>query len=84
MTCGKAVITSERSTLSDYFTSGQHGLTVKTQNVAALKEAITTLWNDPTKTKAMGEAGQNKVKNELTIEIFSRKLAGVFKEVAGK
>lgn len=81
MACGKAVITSERSTLKEYFTSGKHGLTVKPQDVDELKKAIMQLWNDPTKTNVMGRAAQEKIKNELTIEIFSKKLAHIFKEV---
>ncbi len=84
MTCGKAVITSERSTLKEYFTSGVHGLTVKPQNVEALREAIMTLWNDPEKANAMGKAAQEKIKKELTIEIFSAKIAQIFKEVAAR
>ena len=84
MTCGKAVITSSRSTLADYFTSGQHGLTVEPGSVAELREAILSLWNDPLRAKAMGEAGQEKVRTKLTIEIFSRRLAEIFREVANR
>lgn len=81
MTCGKAVITSTRSTLREYFTTGQHGLTVKPQDVSDLRNAIMELWNDPAKTKVMGEASQAKIKNQFTMEIFSKKLADIFKEV---
>lgn len=81
MTCGKAVITSKRSTLADYFTTGEHGLTVTPQSVAELREAIMALWNDPNRARAMGRAGQEKIKNELTMEIFSRKLAEIFFEI---
>jgi glycosyltransferase involved in cell wall biosynthesis len=84
MTCGKAVITSARSTLVEYFTSGQHGLTVKPENVAELRESIMLLWNDPAKARAMGKAGQVKIKNQFTMEIFSRKLSNIFHEVASK
>lgn len=81
MTCGRAVITTERTTLAEYFTSGVHGLTVKPQSVSALREAIMTLWNDPARSAEMGRAGQKKIKTEFTMEIFSKKLADIFKEV---
>lgn len=82
MSCGKAVITSARSTLAEYFASGQNGLTVAPGNVAELRNAIMFLWNNPAEAKAMGEAGREKIRNHFTMEIFSRKLAGIFHEMA--
>ena len=82
MSCGKAVITSARSTLAEYFTSGQNGLTVAPGDVVELRRAIMFLWNNPAKAKAMGEASREKVRNQFTTEIFSRKLAGIFHEIA--
>lgn len=84
MTCGKAVITSKRSTLAEYFTPGKHGFIVKPEDVNELKEAIKVLWNDPAKAKTMGEAGRNKIKKGFTMEIFSKRLASIFYEVVGK
>lgn len=84
MSCAKAVITSARTTLAGYFTAGQDGLIVTPVNVAELKEAIISLWNDPKKAKTMGEAGRNKIKNQFTMAIFSRKLAEVFYEVVNR
>ncbi|MBI2673874.1 MAG: glycosyltransferase family 4 protein [Candidatus Zambryskibacteria bacterium] len=82
MSCSKAVITSARATLDGYFTTGQHGLIVAPENVAELREAIMLLWNDPQKAKTMGEAGRGNVKTHFTMEIFARKLAELFYEVA--
>jgi glycosyltransferase involved in cell wall biosynthesis len=82
MSVGKAVITSERFTLSDYFTSGIHGVTVPPEDIAALREAIMDLWNDPTRAKSLGERGREKVKENFTMEVFSNKLAKIFHEVA--
>ena len=81
MCCGKAIITSTRSTLAEYFTTGEHGLIVTPENVAELKEAIMLLWNNPSKAKAMGEAGRHKIRDQFTMEIFSQKLAEIFHEV---
>lgn len=84
MSRGKAVITSARATLADYFTSGQHGIIVTPQSVDELREAIISLWNDPQKTKIMGEAARQQVKDRFTMEIFSEKLAAIFKEIAAR
>ncbi|OGZ74022.1 MAG: hypothetical protein A2832_02365 [Candidatus Zambryskibacteria bacterium RIFCSPHIGHO2_01_FULL_44_22b] len=81
MTYAKAVITTARDTLTGYFEGGEDGLIVSPYNVAELKEAIKTLWNDPEKAKIMGEAARDKIKNQFTMEIFSQKLAKIFREV---
>ena len=84
MSCSKAVITSARTTLVGYFTSGQHGLVVATESVEELKEAIMSLWNDPRRAKKMGEAGRHQVEDRFTMEIFSRKLSTIFHEIASR
>jgi len=84
MSCAKAVVTSERTTLSDYFVGGKHGLIVKPENVAELKKAIISLWNNPQEAKTMGEASQCHIKNNFTTEIFSKKLANIFHKIANK
>ena len=84
MSYAKAVITTERATLTGYFKGGEDGLIVSPYDVAELKEGIMTLWNDPQRAKIMGEAGRNKVRSQFTMEIFSRELARIFREVAAK
>jgi len=84
MSFAKAVITSARATLADYFMAGKHGLIIPPENATELKEAIMSLWNDPSRAKTMGEAGRENVKTRFTMEIFSRKLAEIFYEVAEK
>lgn len=82
MSCAKAVITTARATLDGYFTGGKDGLIVPPENVSELNKAIQTLWNDPQKAKMMGEVARENVENHFTMEIFSRKLAEIFREVA--
>mgnify|MGYP001574646349 CR=1 FL=1 len=84
MSYAKAVITKERATLAGYFEGGKDGLIVSPYNVAELREGIMTLWNDQQKTKMMGESGRNKIRTQFTMEIFSKKLAEIFHEVATK
>lgn len=84
MSYAKAVITTKRATLNGYFKGGEDGIIVEPYNVAELREAIMTLWNDPNKAKMMGEAARDKVRNQFTMEIFSRRLAKIFHEVATK
>ncbi len=81
MASGKAVITSDRATLLDYFTDNQHGLVVEPENVEQLNRAINTLWYNPEQANKMGQAGQENVKRQFTMDIFSKKLAEVFKIV---
>ena len=84
MSFAKAVITSARATLADYFMAGKHGLIIPPENATELKEAIMSLWNDPSRAKTMGKAGRENVKTHFTMEIFARKLAEIFYEVAEK
>ena len=84
MSYAKAVITTARATLMGYFEEGKDGLIVSPYNVAELKEAIKTLWNNPEKAKTMGQAARDKVRSQFTMEIFSRRLAEIFSEVATK
>ena len=81
MSCAKAVITTERDTLTGYFKGGEDGFIVSPYNVAELKEKIMTLWNDPEKAKVMGEAAREKIRSQFTMEIFSQKLAKIFYEI---
>jgi len=84
MSCAKAVITSARATLADYFTADEHGLVVTPESAAELREAIMLLWNEPLKAKTLGEAGQRQISDKFTMEIFSQKLAKIFHEVAAR
>ncbi|MBT4732730.1 glycosyltransferase family 4 protein [bacterium] len=84
MSCAKAVITSARATLADYFTADKHGLVVTPENVAELREAIMLLWDNPGKAKAVGDVAQQQVRDNFTMEIFSKKLAKIFHEVSAK
>ncbi|OGJ00087.1 MAG: hypothetical protein A3C70_03265 [Candidatus Zambryskibacteria bacterium RIFCSPHIGHO2_02_FULL_43_14] len=82
MSFAKAIITTSRATLTGYFKDSEDGIIIPPYNVSELKEAIKTLWNDPQKAKVMGESGRNKVRTQFTMDIFSRKLAEIFREVA--
>src|SRR3989338_4199587 len=82
MSFAKAIITTSRATLTGYFKYSEDGIIIPPYNVSELKEAIKTLWNDPQKAKVMGESGRNKVRTQFTMDIFSRKLAEIFREVA--
>ena len=84
MSYAKAVITTARATLDGYFKAGEDGLIVSPYNVVELREGIMTLWNDPKKAKIMGETAKNKVRSQFTMEIFSRRLAKIFREVVTK
>ncbi len=82
MSYAKAVITTERATLFEYFNDGKDGLVVPPHNVPKLREAIMSLWQDSQKTKTMGEAGRSKVRSQFTMDIFAKNLARVFYKVS--
>jgi len=84
MSCAKAIITSARATLADYFTVNKHGLVVTPENASELREVIMLLWNNPVKAKTLGEAGRQQIRDKFTMEIFSSKLAKIFHEVSDR
>lgn len=77
MACGKAVITTERSTLPDYFEAGLDGLTVPPEDPQALKDAIKRLWSDPAQAKQMGEHARKKALSLFTTKRFAADLAKI-------
>lgn len=80
MVSGKAVITTERSTLSDYFTSGEDGLTVPPYDAEALARAIKELRSDLQKTRAMGLRAQKKALARFTTKRFAEDFARILRE----
>lgn len=84
MSCAKAVITSARDTLFDYFKGGEHGIIVMPESVSELREAVLSLWNNPERAKKMGNAAREHIRSGFTMEKFSEKLAKIFYKVAGR
>ena len=81
MVSARAVVTSARTTLPDYFTSGEDGITVPPEDAAALKQAIVRLLLNPGEAQAFGKHAQAKALSLFATKRFAADLARVFCEV---
>ncbi len=77
MASGKAVIASERRTLSDYFLDGEDGLTVPPEDPATLRKAIQTLLEHPERARRMGEWARKKALARFTTKRFAEDFARI-------
>lgn len=71
---GKPVIAADSIAASDYIINGETGYVVPSGDVLALRERILALWNDEDRCKEMGNNGHEHVKDNLTHEMFIRRL----------
>ena len=60
---GQATIVSASSGVTDYLEDGVTGLTAPGGDVLAMARAIERLWQDPTVTRALGEAARTVAAN---------------------
>lgn len=80
MVSGKAVVATVRSTLPDYFVSGEDGLTVPPEDPEALKDAIAELWSHPERARTMGEQARKKALERFTTKRFAEDFARILLE----
>lgn len=66
MALGKVVITSESPAVREYFTPGEHLLTVEPSNPSAVADALRIVADDPARREAMGMAARAVVHSRLT------------------
>lgn len=84
MSCGKAVVISERGTLADYVTDGEEGVIVASENPAALRAAIERLLANPEARERMGKRGREKVRAVFNTKRLAANLAEIFRNVLEK
>jgi glycosyltransferase involved in cell wall biosynthesis len=72
MAMGKPVICSRTRGQVDAIQEGVTGLFVPVGNAAALRDAIMTLWRDPARCVAMGQAARRYVEKPHTLDRFCR------------
>ncbi|GIV86256.1 MAG: glycosyl transferase family 1 [Chloroflexus sp.] len=65
---GRPVIATRRPGLSEYVIEGETALLVEPGSVEQMVTAITTLWNDPVRAEAMGQAGRQLMEERFTID----------------
>jgi glycosyltransferase involved in cell wall biosynthesis len=61
-----------------------NGLLFETGNAQDLAKQIETLWNDPQKAKAFGEAGYQKLQANYTPKQYSQNLQNLYQQVLTK
>jgi len=81
MTCGTAVINSNRTSGPELIDDGVNGLLIDPDNVEQLASAIISLLNEPEKRQQLALAGNEKVKQCFDIDIVARQTLQFYQEV---
>ena len=74
LSAGKAVIATDRSWISDYFSLGSDLIVVKPNSPEMIAKAINDLWHNNLKRKEIALSGYNKVNSEYSTKIFSESI----------
>jgi len=82
MMCGKPIIVSEGSLMSKTVEKEHCGLCVPYGDVAALKDAILTLKNDPDLRRRLGENGRNAYEERYSWALMQNRLVNTYRELA--
>jgi len=82
---GKPMISCEIGTGTTYINiDGETGLVVPPDDVAALRAAMGTLWNDPERARAMGANAARRYREVFTSEQMATGYAALYREVLAK
>jgi glycosyltransferase involved in cell wall biosynthesis len=82
MACGKAVVVSDTAGVRDYVESGT-AEKVPPGDSDALRVALTALWNDAPRRRAMGALAAQTVRSEFGFPRFAQRLAAIAEELDG-
>lgn len=74
---GRAVIATRTQGMPDYVIDGVTGLLVAPGDVKGLREAISTLWNNPQLAQQMGLAGRRHVEMNFNPEVEDERLRNI-------
>lgn len=80
MACGKALIATERSTISHLIVDGQNGILVEPKNAGALKKAMQILIDDEALRRKMGELSAKNIERFSTRN-FAEQLSVIIKSI---
>jgi glycosyltransferase involved in cell wall biosynthesis len=76
------VVATNRPLTAEYLTHGESTLLVPAENAAALRDAISTLLDDPELSQALGRAGRRRVAARHTMDDMASALAPILDEAA--
>lgn len=82
MNCARPVIASRVSALPEIILDGETGILVSPDDVPALTSAITALLDDRDKALMMGQAGNDRLVQEFSVEKMVRATSELYREVA--
>ena len=80
MSHGLPVIASRIGGLGEYVQDGVTGLLFEPGNSADLAEKIRLLWTNPELCRRMGEAGQQKARQELNEDLYYKRLTAIYEQ----
>ena len=77
---GKPVVATNTGALAESVIDGQTGRVVPPRDSAALGAAIIELLNNPTRRKAMGAAGRQKLEVEWSPQVVAQRLIDIYRQ----
>ncbi len=80
MLCERAVVASNVSSIPEIVVDGETGLLVPPDDSARLAEAVVSLLDDPVRTRALGEAGFRRAREEFSVARMAERTAAVYEE----
>jgi len=75
---GRPVITAEAAALREFFTPGEHLITVPPGDAAALAAAIRALASDPDRIQTLGAAGVRRIREAFLPAHIGERVAAIF------
>jgi len=84
MACGTAVIATTAGSFPEVIEDGVTGLLVSPADASALADTIEKLLSDPERCRAMGAAGQQRVRERFTWRGTAEGTLAVYQEVLGR
>ena len=81
MMCAKPIIVNDGTTASKIVTEEKCGLIIPYGDVAAIKEAILSLKNDPELRRTLGKNGRKAYENHYSWDIMRNRLIDIYHEI---
>jgi glycosyltransferase involved in cell wall biosynthesis len=80
MAMGKPLICSRSRGIEEYIEDGQTGMFVKPRDAGELREAILSLWEQPSRRARLGENARQAVEEKMSLERYVNRVTGIVEE----